>query len=64
MSSNILFNCCIGPNHHKHSQLLALIGAHPSFKSTVNKYYQILNQQPTSSYLVHLGTLALALLLP
>lgn len=64
MTSNILFNTCINQQHHKHSQLLALISSHPSFKSSVNQYYQILNQQPTSSSLTHLGTLAFALLLP
>ena len=64
MSSNILFNCCIGTNHHKHSQLLSLIASHPSFKSSVNSFYEILNQQPTSSNLIHLGTLSFALLLP
>ena len=64
MSSNILFNCCLTNSHPKHSQLLALIASHPSFKASVNTFYEILNQQPTTASITHLGTLAFALLLP
>jgi hypothetical protein len=37
-----------GGSSQKHSQLLQLIGQHPSFKAKVNEYYEILHCNPTS----------------
>ena len=64
MASNILFNSCISNPQHRHMQLLYLINAHPSFKSKVKQFYQVLNQSPTPASLAHLGALSFALLMP
>ena len=43
MASNILFNSCISNPQHKHTQLLYLINTHPSFRTKVKQFYQLLN---------------------
>jgi hypothetical protein len=64
MASTVLFNSVLTNPQHKHSQLLALIATHPSFRAAVNDYYQILNLSPTTQSVTHLGTLFFTLLLP
>jgi hypothetical protein len=64
MASALLFNTCHLQPSHKYTFLLNLVALHPSFKSAVNQYYQILNNHPTPESIIQLGTNYFALFLP
>jgi hypothetical protein len=64
MATSLIFNTIHTGASQKYTQLLHLISQHPSFKSKVNEYYEILNCNPTSDNMIKLGTLFFAFLLP
>ena len=64
MATSLIFNTIRTPTSSKYTQLLSLISQHPSFKSKVNEYYEILHCTPTSDNMIKLGTLFFAFLLP
>lgn len=64
MATSLIFNNCLPPTNNKYSHLLSLIAIHPSFKSKVNEFYQILNLNPTPDSLIKLGSLYFSFVLP
>jgi hypothetical protein len=64
MATSLIFNTIHSGSSQKYTFLLNLISQHPSFKSKVNQYYEILNCNLTSDSMVKLGTLYFAFLLP
>jgi hypothetical protein len=64
MATSLIFNSCLPPPNSKYSHLLSFIAIHPSFKSKVNEFYQILNLNLTADSLIKLGSLYFAFLLP
>jgi len=55
MATSLIFNTCHVNPSNKYTFLLNLIALHPSFKSMVNQYYQILNCNPTIDSIIKLG---------
>lgn len=64
MATSLIFNTIHSSTSPKYTTLLQLISQHPSFKSKVNEYYEILACSPTPDNMVRLGTLFFAFLLP
>ena len=64
MATQLIFNSCLTNPQHKHSQLLALVNAHPAFRSKVNQFHRILQPDCSSSSLIHLGSLFFTAFLP
>jgi hypothetical protein len=64
MATSLIFNTIHAASSQKYTSLLQLISQHPSFKSKVNDYYDLLACTPTPENMVRLGTLFFAFLLP
>lgn len=64
MATSLIFNTIRTAASSKYTQLLTLISHHPSFKTKVNEYYEILNCAPNPENMIKLGTLFFAFLLP
>jgi hypothetical protein len=64
MATSLIFNTIHSGSSQKYTYLLNLIAQHPSFKSKVNEYYDILGCSPTPESMIKLGTLYFAFLLP
>jgi hypothetical protein len=64
MSISLIFNTIHTASNAKYTQLLHLVGLHPSFQSKVNEFYQIIQCNPTIDNIVKLGTLYFSFLIP